>query len=163
MLLAWLVAAGAFTGEMGIMTGCLPGRAPQGTEGSMAGKTASGWTDNVARMEAWAQAHPGAKYHRPLTSDGEHMVTWTRPDGQLVEASDRDLGKLCDYLGRHDHAPAPRDGEVLYRHGVPAGRAGVRELQPYEYPVTCICTCGHTIDRRSADVPWVHREWAQAR
>jgi hypothetical protein len=54
-----------------------------------------------------------------------------------------------------EHKPEPREGETLYQHGVPVRRAP----RAGDYPLTCICTCGKTIERRSPDVPWVHKVW----
>jgi hypothetical protein len=73
----------------------------------MAG-TEPGWTDNVARMQAWVARHPGAEYHGPLTLHGEHAMTWTPPsadparDGEPRTESHPDLGLLMDLLEATD-------------------------------------------------------------
>lgn len=122
------------------------------------------WQDNVTWMLAWMERHDGATWTPPSrdggnTLQGRHTVTWPGADG-LEQASDHDLGRLCDYLRSIEHVPAPRQGEMLYRHGIPSGTAGMREPHPRDYPLTCICTCGRTIDRASADDAWRHREWS---
>lgn len=76
-------------------------------------------------------------------------------DGIPVLAWHPDVYAAWKAAERAVHEPAPRPGEVLYRLGVPVRN----EPRAGDYPLTCICTCGRTIERKSADAPWEYKVW----
>jgi hypothetical protein len=111
-----------------------------------------GETDNVKRLNAWLAAGTGRTHE--VDDTGRHLL---RELGILMGSS-RDLGVAVDAATRLSapHVAEPREGEPLYRRGVPIRR---RPLAG-DYPLTSLCTCGKTIDRASAEAKWAHREWA---
>jgi hypothetical protein len=68
---------------------------------------------------------------------------------------DGEVGDLAEK--REEHEPAPKDGEGYYRFGVLKGYAPGYQPRELDYPLTCICTCGKTIDQEAPGKPWVYR------
>jgi hypothetical protein len=64
---------------------------------------AGGWTDDVARMQAFLARHPGVTWLRPVNAAGApdpghpHTAVWEE-DGTTVTAERVRLGHLVDYL-----------------------------------------------------------------
>jgi len=61
------------------------------------------WRDNVAAMEEWMKAHPGAEWTRPEGREILHRVRWKRPDGTILDEKAADLGVLLTALERDDN------------------------------------------------------------
>lgn len=57
----------------------------------------AGWTDNVARMRALIEAHPGWTWTEAPTLGADHVVTYPL-NGQPTSAAHNDLGRLADYM-----------------------------------------------------------------